>query len=335
MNGSSLMINLQTIVSKFGGSLKGDPELSISGVGSLERATPTDLTFYLATAPKGALLATSSMAVVVGSYQHEIQDKSQIITDNPHLYFAWVINEFFGKQGRSISAKIGKRVTLGLDVVFGVRIDIGENAVVGDRVFFGDDVVIGPGAVIGEGVHIGSGSKILPNVTIYPGVKIGERTIIHSGAVLGSDGFGFVNDRGRWQKVPQIGNLVIGNDVEIGSNTTIDRGALDDTVIGNGVKIDNQVQVGHNCMIDDHTAIAGCVGIAGSVKIGKRCKLGGAAMVTGHLTIADDVTISAGSLVSKTILRAGRYTGVYPLATHADWLNGAIKVRRFGQIRKG
>jgi len=335
MNGKWSMIKLHTIVLKLGGSLEGDPELSISGVGSLEGATPNDLTFYLATAPKGLLLSTKSMAVVVSSYQREVEEKTQIVTDNPHLYFSQVINEFFNREPRSLSTTIDDRASLGSEVVFGSRVKIGVNAVIGDRASFGDDVTVGPGCVIGEGVQVGSGSKIFPNATVYPGVEIGERTTIHSGAVLGGDGFGFISEGGCWHKVPQVGKLIIGDDVEIGCNTTIDRGALDDTVIGNGVKIDNQVQVGHNCVIGEHTAIAGCVGIAGSVKIGKRCRLGGAAMVTGHLTIADDVTISAGSLVSKTILQPGRYTGVYPLTSHADWLNGALKVRQMGQTRKG
>ncbi len=333
MNGSSSMIKLQTIVSKLGGRLEGNPNFSIAGVGSLKRAASNDLTFYLESAPKGSLLSTRSMAVVVSSYHSDIKEKAQIVTDNPHLYYARVINEFFEREARPLLSKVDERASLGLEVVIGARVTIGANAVIGDRSSLGDDVVVGSGCVIGEGVQIGSDSKIFPNVTVYPGVKIGKRATIHSGAVLGGDGFGFVSEEGRWYKVPQVGELSIGDDVEIGSNTTIDRGALDDTVIGNGVKIDNQVQVGHNCLIDDHTAIAGCVGIAGSVKIGKRCKIGGAAMVTGHLTIADDVTISAGSLVSKTILRAGRYTGVYPLTTHADWLSGAIRVRRLGQIR--
>ena len=335
MNDSPSMVKLQTVVSKIGGSLEGNPNFLITGVGSLERATVNDLTFYLESAPKDLLLSTRSMAIVVGSYQSVIKEKSQIVTENPQLYFARVINEFFERDSQSLPATIDDHASLGLEVVLGARVRIGGNAVIGDRTSLGDDVTVGPGCIIGEGVQVGGGSKIFPNVTVYPGVKIGRRAIIHSGAVLGGDGFGFVSEGGRWHKVPQVGTLIIGDDVEIGCNTTIDRGALDDTFIGNGVKIDNQVQVGHNCSIDDHTAIAGCVGIAGSVKIGKRCKIGGAAMVTGHLTIVDDVTISAGSLVSKTILQAGRYTGVYPLTTHADWLSGAIKVRRLGKIRKG
>ena len=335
MNGSSSMIKLQTIVSKLGGSLEGNPDSSITGVGSLEGATSNDLTFYLESTPKAMLLSTRSMAIVVGSYQHDIKDKSQIVTDNPHLYFAQVINEFFERDARPLPSKVDERASLGLEVVVGARVTIGANAVVGDRTILGDDVIVGPGCIIGAGADIGAGSKIYANATVYPRVRIGKRAIIHSGAVLGGDGFGFVNEEGQWYKVPQLGKLIIGDDVEVGSNTTIDRGALDNTVIGNGVKIDNQVQVGHNCVIGDHTAIAGCVGIAGSVKIGKRCRLGGAAMVTGHLTIADDVTISAGSLVSKTILQPGRYTGVYPLTSHTDWLNGALKVRQMGQTRKG
>jgi UDP-3-O-[3-hydroxymyristoyl] glucosamine N-acyltransferase len=328
------MVSLKEIVSRLGGRIVGDPKIEITGVASLVNASSGKITFYIDGVPKGLLVSTKASAVITSHNFSELVQKTQIITEDPHLYFAKMINAFFSNENLSHPPVLDKRASLGLDVVLGARVVIGPSAVIGDRASLGDDVVVGSGCVIGEGAVIGSGSKIFPNATVYPGVKIGKRAIIHAGAVLGGDGFGFVNERGCWYKVPQVGNLIIGDDVEIGSNTTIDRGALDDTVIGDGVKIDNQVQVGHNCSIDNHTAIAGCVGIAGSVKIGKRCRIGGAAMLTGHLSIADDVTISAGSLVSKTIVKAGRYTGVYPLTTHADWLKGAIKVRRLGQIRK-
>jgi UDP-3-O-[3-hydroxymyristoyl] glucosamine N-acyltransferase len=181
-------------------------------------------------------------------------------------------------------------------------------------------------------VRIGAHSRLHPNVTIYHECVIGERVILHSGVVIGSDGFGMAMDEGRWLKIPQIGRVVIGNDVEVGASTTIDRGALDDTVIEEGVKLDNQIQIGHNCHIGAHTAIAGCTGIAGSTRIGKYCMLGGNAMISGHLTIADRVVVSGGTLVAKSITAPGTYTAVFPMLPHAQWLKNAALVRHLDEL---
>ena len=172
-----------------------------------------------------------------------------------------------------------------------------------------------------------------PRVSFLADCHIGERGIIQSGAVIGGDGFGFANDQGRWIKIPQTGGVRIGDDVEIGANTTIDRGALEPTIIEEGVKLDNQIQIAHNCVIGAHTAMAGCVGVAGSAKIGRHCTFGGAAMVLGHLTIADHVHVSSGSLVSRSIAEAGQYTGFYPLAKNADWEKTAAVVRQLDGMR--
>jgi len=180
--------------------------------------------------------------------------------------------------------------------------------------------------------RIGSHSRLHPNVTVYHDCLIGERVILHSGAVIGADGFGMAMDDGRWLKIPQIGRVVIGDDVEVGASTTIDRGALDDTIIEEGVKLDNQIQIGHNCHIGAHTAIAGCTGIAGSVRIGKYCMLGGNAMISGHLTIADRVVVSGGTLVAKSITAPGTYTAVYPMQPHAQWLKNAALVRHLDEL---
>jgi len=196
----------------------------------------------------------------------------------------------------------------------------------------GADVSIGAHVSIGEDVVIGAGSILYPNVTLYPRVRIGARAIIHAGAVIGGDGFGFANEDGRWVKIPQAGGVSIGDDVEIGANTTIDRGALADTVIGDGVKLDNQIQIGHNVRIGAHTAIAGCTGIAGSTHIGEYCTLGGAAMILGHLSIADRVNISAGTMVSKSIKEAGDYTGFYPLARNREWMKNAVHIRHLDEM---
>jgi UDP-3-O-[3-hydroxymyristoyl] glucosamine N-acyltransferase len=184
---------------------------------------------------------------------------------------------------------------------------------------------------VGEGASIGDDTCLYPQVVVYPRCSIGARVIVHSGAVIGADGFGIADDDGRWVKIPQIGAVRIGDDVEIGANTTIDRGAIDDTVIEEGVKLDNQIQVGHNVRIGAHTAIAGCAGIAGSADIGRHCTIGGAAVILGHLKIVDHVNISAGTLISRSILKPGTYTGVYPFDEHESWTRSAAELRRKGK----
>jgi UDP-3-O-[3-hydroxymyristoyl] glucosamine N-acyltransferase len=170
-------------------------------------------------------------------------------------------------------------------------------------------------------------------VVIYPKCSLGKRVVIHAGAVIGADGFGIAREEGRWVKIPQIGGVRIGDDVEIGANTTVDRGALDDTVIEEGVKIDNQVQVGHNVHIGAHSAVAGCVGIAGSARIGRHCTIGGAAMIHGHITIADHVHVSAGTLISRSLTKPGTYTGFYPFDEHEAWRRNAAQLRRLGRLK--
>jgi UDP-3-O-[3-hydroxymyristoyl] glucosamine N-acyltransferase len=213
-------------------------------------------------------------------------------------------------------ACIGPHATIeaGARVMRGARIDAGT--------------VVGRGAVIGEDTHL------FANVTFHAGCVIGARGIIHSGAVIGADGFGFANEGGVYIKIPQTGRVVIGDDVEIGANTTVDRGALADTIIEDGVKLDNQIQIGHNCHIGAHTAMAGCVGVAGSARIGRHCTFGGAAMVLGHLEIADNVHISSGSMVSRSVLEPGHYTGFYPLAKNTEWEKSAAIVRNLASMRE-
>jgi UDP-3-O-[3-hydroxymyristoyl] glucosamine N-acyltransferase len=194
--------------------------------------------------------------------------------------------------------------------------------------------VIDAGCYVGRDAVIGEGTHLFANVTFHAACIIGARGIIQSGAVIGADGFGFASEGGVYIKIPQTGRVVIGDDVEIGANTSIDRGALADTVIEDGVKLDNQIQIGHNCRIGAHTAMAGCVGVAGSAKIGKHCTFGGAAMVLGHLEIADNVHISSGTMVSRSVLEAGQYTGFYPMAKNAEWEKTAAIVRNLASMRE-
>jgi UDP-3-O-[3-hydroxymyristoyl] glucosamine N-acyltransferase len=209
---------------------------------------------------------------------------------------------------------------------------IGAHVVIGKNVKLADNVVVGAGTVIEPGVTIGENTRIAANVVIYHDCIVGRNCVIASGAVIGADGFGYAEENRRWVKIPQVGLVVIEDDVEIGANTTIDRGALDDTVIEQGVKLDNLIQIGHNCRIGAHTVIAGCVGIAGSARIGKHCKIGGAAMILGHLEIADDVTISPGTMITRSLTRSDTYTALMPFQVHEQWLKTAANVRRLGEL---
>jgi UDP-3-O-[3-hydroxymyristoyl] glucosamine N-acyltransferase len=204
--------------------------------------------------------------------------------------------------------------------------------VIGEHVVLGDFVVIGAGSVIEHDVVIQSHTKLEPNVTIKHHVTIGQHCHIFSGAVIGSDGFGYAEEQGVWIKIPQVGHVVIHDHVDIGANTTIDRGALDDTIIAEGVKLDNLIQIGHNCVIGAHTVIAGCVGIAGSARIGRHCKIGGAAMILGHLDVVDHVTISPGSMITRSLLQADTYTALMPFQSHKSWLTTAANIRQLNSL---
>jgi UDP-3-O-[3-hydroxymyristoyl] glucosamine N-acyltransferase len=192
----------------------------------------------------------------------------------------------------------------------------------------GERVFVGPGCILQRGAQVGADTRLIASVNMYAGVRIGRRCIVHAGAVIGADGFGFAPDAGTWVKVPQVGTVLIGDDVEIGANTTIDRGAIDDTVVGSGVKLDNQIQVGHNVIIGAHTAVAGCVGISGSTTIGQRCMIGGGVGIAGHLTIADDVVVTGVSLVSASIKHAGSYSSGMPAVETRMWRRMVARLRR-------
>jgi UDP-3-O-[3-hydroxymyristoyl] glucosamine N-acyltransferase len=317
-------LTLADIVARLGGRLVGDPSLVVRGVAPLEQAAEGQLSF-LANPKYRSQLAQTQASVVVVDERTELPDGlAAIRADNPYLYFVQVVTLLNPPRafapGIHPSAVVDGQVHPSAHVGAGVVIEAGAQ--------IGEDAVIGPGCVIGPQVRIGCRTRLQARVTIYAGCTVGDDCLIHSGAVIGADGFGFARtDAGQWVKFPQIGAVRIGDEVEIGANTTIDRGAMLDTVIGRGVKLDNQIQVGHNVEIGEYTAIAGCVGIAGSTRIGKRCMIGGQAGIIGHLSIADDVVVSAGTLVTKSIKSAGVYTANLPLQNHADW------VRNFSRLR--
>lgn len=316
-------MRLDQIVARFGGELVGAGDTLISRIGTLENAGPGELAF-LANPKYRHQLATTRAAAVIMAPPAAEGSVAAILTPQPYLYYArvaqWLNPSPAPNPGVHPSAVIEGEVA--------PTASIGPNVWIGSGARVGANVVIAANCSIGAAVEIGAGSRLAANVAIYSGVRLGARCLVHSGAVIGADGFGFAREAdGAWIKIPQMGRVLIGDDVEIGAGTTIDCGALDDTVIADGVKLDNQIQVGHNVQIGAHTAMAGCVGIAGSAVIGARCTVGGAAVILGHLTIVDDVNISAGTLVAKSISRAGTYSGTVPFLEHGEWLKNFSRLR--------
>jgi len=317
-------VRLDEIVARFGGKLIGDGGRTIVQVASLERAGPEEISFLSHPKYRASLETTRAGAVILSPQAADACPSACIVCDAPYLYFAYVSRWL--NPDRNNPPGIHPQAAVACQLPDSVS--VGAGAVIGEGCVIGEGARIGPGCVIGEGATIGADSLLHAKVSVYPGCVIGRRVIIHAGAVIGADGFGFARKGdGSWFKIPQIGGIVIGDDVEIGANTTIDRGALDDTVIEDGVKLDNQIQVGHNVRIGAHSALAGCVGIAGSAKIGRRCTVGGGAVILGHISIADGVNISAGTLVAKSIARAGNYTGAVPFLEHAEWLKNFARLR--------
>jgi len=257
-----------------------------------------------------------------------------IVTADPYLYFArltqWWVRRMrpAGEPGVHPSAAVSPKAALGRNV----RVE--ALAVVEDDAVIGDGAVIGSHSIVGRGARIGNDTRLGPNVSVLFGCSIGDRCILHSGAVVGADGFGFAPHKGEWVKIEQLGNVRIGNDVEIGANTCVDRGALDDTVIEDGVKLDNLIQIAHNVHIGAHTAMAGCVGIAGSVRIGAHCTIAGGVGIAGHLTIADNVHVTGMSLVSRSIHQPGVYSGAFPLDDNKSWEKNAATLRQLYALRE-
>jgi len=324
--------SLSEIVARLGGEVLGDDKTVIRGVASLQSAGADSVTFLTDARYATQLSESRAGAVIVGEGARHATDRPRIVCADPHVYFARVCVLFNPVP----SPRAGQHPTAVIDAtaVISPRAEIGPLAVIGRNVRIGEGSVIGAGCFVGDDSRIGTETRLKPNVTVYHGCTIGDRVILHSGAVVGSDGFGLAMENGRWMKVPQIGGVIIGDDVEIGANTAIDRGALDNTVIEEGVKLDNQIHVAHNVRIGAHTAIAACVGIAGSTTIGRNCRIGGAAGIAGHLAITDNVEISAYTAVIKPIPRPGQYSGVFGFEPHAKWLRNAALMRNLSDLFK-
>ena len=323
---------LREIVARLGGEAVGEAAVPITGVATLDSAGPSQVSFLANPRYRGRLATTRAGAVIVGPGDRDAARTPLIVSKNPYAYYARIVALFnpepAGEPGIHPFAQVHGSATVDADAEIGAFVVIGEDAVVGKA------ARIGSHTVLGRGVRVGAGTRLHPRVTVYDGCSIGERCILHSGAVIGADGFGMARDEGAWVKIPQVGAVRIGDDVEVGANTTIDRGALDDTVIGDGVKLDNQIQIGHNTVIGAHTVIAGCTGISGSVRIGRDCVIGGAVGIVGHIEICDGVTISGFTFVTKSIAEPGTYTSGMPLMPHADWLRNAAHLKHLGERQK-
>ena len=321
-------LKLSEIAAQLGGDVLGDRQTLVRRVATLASAGAGDIAFLANRKYRGQLQSTQATAVILAPAVADEFSGPRIVTANPYAYYARVatlLNPMRqGFSGIHPSAVVASALPASAAV--------GSHVSIGKGVVLGEGVVVHPGCVIGDDVVIGDGSVLYPNVTVYHGCRIGKRAIIHSGAVIGADGFGFAPDGKDWIKIPQIGAVLVGDDVEIGANTTVDRGALDDTVIGDGCKIDNLVQIAHNCNIGANSVLAGCTGIAGSVTLGEHCIVGGAGMISGHVTLAPGTTISGGSLVMKSIKQPGLYTSVFPLDNHEDWVRNAAHIRRLSHL---
>ena len=323
-----VILKLSDIAAHLGGDVLGDGQTEIRRVATLASAGTGDIAFLSNRKYRNQLQMTRAAAVIVAPAFADDFAGPRIVTGDPYAYYARVAGLL--NPDRTGFSGVHPSVASGSPLPASAA--VGPHVSIGRGVVLGEDVVIHPGCVIGDDVSIGDGSHLYPNVTIYHGGRIGRRAILHSGAVIGADGFGFAPEGRQWIKIPQVGGVTIGDDVEIGANTTVDRGALDDTVIGDGCKIDNLVQVAHNCNIGPHSVLAGCTGIAGSVTLGEHCIVGGAGMISGHVTLASGTTISGGSLVMKSIARPGLYTSVFPLDTHDEWVRNAAHIRRLSRL---
>lgn len=318
--------SLHDIVNALGGVVVGDGSTLIQRVSSLANAKAGDISFLNDSKYQKALASCEASAFILKQAHADLTAAPKIVVENPYAYFAKV--SAFLNPPATFSLGVASSAIVAATAKIPASCSIGELVYIGENVQLGENVVIGSGCIIENDVSIADSTRLEPHVTIKHHCEIGQNCHIFSGAVIGSDGFGYAEEAGRWIKIPQVGRVVLHADVDVGANTTIDRGALDDTIIEEGVKLDNLIQIGHNCIIGAHTVIAGCVGVAGSARIGRHCKIGGAAMILGHLEIADKVTISPGSMITRSLTVADTYTALMPFQTHKEWLNTAAKIRR-------
>jgi UDP-3-O-[3-hydroxymyristoyl] glucosamine N-acyltransferase len=328
------VLTLAELQAHLGGQLKGDATVSIRGAASLEKAGPNQIGFLVSAKYLDQARTSRAGALIVPENLEGVLPQPSLLVANPHAAFARATALLHPEPELPIGIDPSAVVAKDAEIDPGAR--IGPGAVIGSDTRIGPRSVVHASCVIGPGVSLGEDCLLHPRVTVQHGCVVGNRVILHPGCVIGGDGFGLAWEKdaagGHWSKVPQVGRVILEDDVEVGANTTIDRGALDDTVIEQGAKLDNLIQIAHNCRVGRHTAIAACVGIAGSTKIGAFCQIGGAAMIIGHLEICDRVTVSAGTFVAKDIREPGTYTSVQPQMRHEDWLKNVAHLRHLDKL---
>ncbi|MBI1732863.1 MAG: UDP-3-O-(3-hydroxymyristoyl)glucosamine N-acyltransferase [Gammaproteobacteria bacterium] len=324
--------SLKQIADAIGAELRGDPLCRIESVGALSDARSGQITFLANSRLSRLLPQTHASAVILTAADQPHCPTNSLVSDNPYVAYVKAAGLLHPPPGFVPGVDAGAVVHEAAEVASSAF--IGPCAVVGEGARIASEVFVGPGCVICDGAEIGRGSRLVANVTLCHGVKLGERVLVHPGAVIGADGFGLANDHGAWLKIPQLGSVRIGDDVEIGANTGIDRGALGDTVIEAGVKIDNLVQIGHNVRIGAHTAIAGCAVIAGSVTIGRRCMIGGASALSGHIEIADDVVITGMSGVPNSIPEPGTWSSGMPVTDNRTWRKNMVRLKHLDRLAR-
>jgi len=327
-------VTVGDIVAALGGHLVGDPAVLIERIAPLDTADASAIAFLANPKYRAQLDETAAACVIVKpDLAPEVRGCS-IAVDDPYIYFARLTQWWAARRRAGLLPGVHPSAVVHSTARVAATATVGALASVGAHAVIGEDVVIGEGCVIGEGAAVGNGSRMHPRSSLLAGCTLGERCILHSGAVIGADGFGFAPHQGEWVKIEQLGGVRIGNDVEIGANTCVDRGALDDTVIEDGVKIDNLVQIAHNVHIGAYSALAGQVGIAGSSKVGRHCTLAGAAKMVGHIELCDGVHVSGACVVSRSITKPGTYSGVFPMDEHANWEKNAATLKQLHRLRE-
>jgi UDP-3-O-[3-hydroxymyristoyl] glucosamine N-acyltransferase len=315
-----------------GAKLKGDADCIISAVNTLKKATKGEISFLSNRHYTHQLPETNASAVILSEIDLKNCPTNSLVSETPYLAYAKIANHLYPTI--KPSGSIDETAVIGSECKIDKTAFISANVVIETGVVIGAGVFIGPGCIIENNVEIGENSSLYANVTIRHGVVIGKNVILHPGVIIGAAGFGMAQEKGQWLNIPQIGSVSIGDNVDVGANTTIDRGAIEDTVIDTGVKIDNQVQIGHNVVIGEHTAIAGCSAIAGSTVIGKRCMIGGAVAISGHIHVVDDVTITGMSGVANSIKSPGVYSSGIPITENKIWRRNIIRFKNLDAIFK-
>jgi UDP-3-O-[3-hydroxymyristoyl] glucosamine N-acyltransferase len=324
------------MVEALGGELFGAPTLAIHRLAPLATAQAGEIAFVAQARYASQIDSTHASALIVPPALREVAKArgACVVTPDPYLYFARLTQWWRAQHSPLPPPQVHPLASIHPDAHLDAMVDVGPYAVIGAGAHVASGARIGAHAVLGVGSSVGEHSVLHPRVTLGDACHIGARCIVHSGVVIGADGFGFAPHEGQWVKIEQLGAVRIGDDVEIGANTCIDRGALDDTVIEDGVKLDNLIQIGHNVHIGAHTAMAGCVGVAGSATIGAHCTVGGGAVVLGHLSLAQGVHISAASVVTRSIRAPGHYTGMFPIDDNASWEKNAASVKQLHRLRE-